>query len=81
MKENRLLKLLSYVLIPILIGIILISVFYETEKEYFDEEKYFSSNSFTSVYILGLRNNISDLVYNYDDNYKSIKDRKYEDFL
>ena len=66
MRSNRALKLLSYILIPILILIICASVTYETGKKYFDEEEYFKSSEFASDYFSVLISAKSDLIYEYD---------------
>lgn len=66
MRSNRALKLLSYILIPILILIICALVTYETGKKYFDEEEYFKSSEFASDYFSVLISAKSDLIYEYD---------------
>ena len=72
MKSNRVLKLLAYILIPILILIIGALVTYETGKKYFDEEEYFKSSEFATNYFSVLMSAKSDLIYEYD--YYSEKD-------
>lgn len=80
MKENKVLKLIAYSLIPILFATIIISIFYEYGQKYYKEEEYFSSAEFVDEYIIDLRNNISNLIY---DNafYNSTKDRRYRNIL
>lgn len=72
MRESRLLKVISYILIPILIAIMVISCVYAPEKQYYDEEEYFNSDNFACSYLTGIRNNLYNLIYNYNIN-ESIK--------
>ena len=75
MNNSKTLKILSYILLPILIGIIIISVFYISTKDsiYYNEEKYFESDNFINSYINSLSFATQRLIYN-NPNYKCIKD-------
>ena len=50
MKESKILKIISYIAIPILITALALSIFSIVMKEntYYKEEKYFSSDMFVS---------------------------------
>lgn len=65
MKESKILKTISYVIIPILIGAILISIFSITVKEeiYYNEEKYFSSDLFVNSYMYSFSEPIYNLIH------------------
>ena len=69
MKESKILKILSYILIPILILIIVISVFYEIankEIKEFNESKtenFFESDTFLSIYMNRLANECNNLIH------------------
>lgn len=75
MRESKTLKILSYITLPILIGIILLSGFYIGIKnsDYFNEEKYFNSENFVSSYMGRLAHVVGRLIYN-NPSYKNIKD-------
>ena len=47
MRNSRILKLFSYIMLPIFVGILIISIFYIQVKDatYYDEEKYFEYKS------------------------------------
>ena len=57
MRNSRILKLFSYIMLPIFVGILIISIFYIQVKDatYYDEEKYFESESFMSLYMTILK--------------------------
>ncbi len=62
MKESRILKLCSYLLIPILILIISLTAIYETKKDSIKYvNNYFNSNEFVKYYIQQLKNDIEDV--------------------
>ena len=65
MRKSRILKLLSYIFLPIFIGILIISTFYIQVKDatYYDEEKYFESESFMSLYMTRLSDISRKLIY------------------
>ena len=83
MKESKILKILSYILIPILILIIIISVFYEIankEIKEFNESKnenFFESDTFLSIYMNRLANECSSLIHN-NNSYNSVQDGEYK---
>jgi len=71
-KESKVLKVISYLLIPILILIIGLTFIYEIKKENIEYiNNYFNSDEFVKYYINQLRNNMS---YNASDN--EVKDNK-----
>lgn len=79
MKQSKILKVISYIMIPILIGAIILSIFSITVKDnvYYNEEKYYSSELFASSYIYSLSNPICDLIH--DNIYtKRIQDEDME---
>ena len=65
MKESKILKAISYVIIPILIGAILMSIFSIIVKEdtYYNEEKYFSSDLFVRSYMYSFSEPIYNLIH------------------
>lgn len=63
MKGNRVLKLLSYFLIPILVAVVIISVFYELRKEEYNAEEYFSSSEFAFDYMMNIESSMRALIY------------------
>ena len=75
MRKSRILKLLSYIFLPIFIGILIISTFYIQVKDatYYDEEKYFESESFMSLYMTRLSDISRKLIYK-NPEYKNIED-------
>ncbi len=75
MRKSRILKLLSYTMLPIFVGILIISTFYIQVKDatYYDEEKYFESESFMSLYMTRLSDISRKLIYK-NPEYKNIED-------
>lgn len=75
MRKSRILKLLSYIFLPIFIGILIISTFYIQVKDatYYDEEKYFESESFMSSYMARLSDIARKLIYK-NPEYNNIED-------
>lgn len=70
MKENKVLKVLSYILIPILVLIITITVIYESyinSKTEIDYENYFSSKEFVNNYMSNLSDFAGQLIYDRND--------------
>ena len=65
MRNSRILKLFSYIMLPIFVGILIISIFYIQVKDatYYDEEKYFESESFMSLYMTRLSGIARKLIY------------------
>ncbi len=75
MKESKILKIISYIAIPILITALALSIFSIVMKEntYYKEEKYFSSDMFVSSYMEYLSEEIYNLIH--DRNlYYSVQD-------
>lgn len=75
MKESKILKIISYIAIPILITALVLSIFSIVMKEntYYKEEKYFSSDMFVSSYMGYLSEEIYNLIH--DRNlYYSVQD-------
>lgn len=75
MKESKVLKAISYILLMISISTLLISIFMTSIKEndHYDKDKYFNSNTFASTYIGYLGNDVYDLIHN-NNTYQSILD-------
>ena len=75
MRNSRILKLFSYIMLPIFVGILIISIFYIQVKDatYYDEEKYFESESFMSLYMTRLSDIARKLIYK-NPEYKNIED-------
>lgn len=75
MRNSRILKLFSYIMLPIFVGILIVSIFYIQVKDatYYDEEKYFESESFMSLYMTRLSDIARKLIYK-NPEYKNIED-------
>ena len=77
MKESKTLKAISYILIPFLILIIGLSLFYEFGKDAFindfDEKEYFNSDTFLTSYMYEISRNAESLIY-YNDDFSSVMD-------
>ena len=60
MRNSRILKLFSYIMLPIFVGILIISIFYIQVKDatYYDEEKYFESEQLLDDNHLVFRYNV-----------------------
>ena len=76
MRENRLLKIICHILLPILIVTLIVSIIYITTKDsiYYNEERYFQSEDFVRIYMNEISNYAKRLV---DDNisiFESIED-------
>lgn len=82
MRDSKILKLISYILIPILIGTLILSISYEILKADYevekqkDDEKYFQSDEFLSDYMDMLSNETSNLIYR-NSKYPNIQDGDY----
>lgn len=75
MRESRILKILCYISMPILLVALAISIFSIMVKEniYYDEERYFTSDSFTTAYMTYLSSCIKDLIHN-NESYYCVQD-------
>ena len=78
MRENRILRLISYITLPILILTLIISLFYLTQKEeYIEYNKYdssfFQTEEFLNQYMTRLSRQAYNLIFN-NESYNSIKD-------
>ena len=77
MKESKILKAISYILIPFLILIIGFSLFYEFGKKAYgneiDTSTYFKTDTFLNMYMSELSNEVQRLIY-YNDSFNSIND-------
>ena len=53
MRKNKILKIASYIILPVLIGIVILTTLYIEIKDstYYNEKKYFESESFVASYI------------------------------
>lgn len=67
MKESRILKAISYIVLPILIASIILSIIsiYIEENYDYDSEKYFLSQTFVSEYMNYLSKNAYNLIHDY----------------
>ena len=74
MKQSKILKALSYIILPVLIAIVIISSIYIVIKnqKYYNEEQYYSSSDFVASYMMAINNVFSELIHY--NNYNSIKD-------
>ena len=79
MKDSRILKVLCYISVPILIGLIIISIFYEVMKDEYNEETYYESDDFVYSYMEKLSSIVNELIYR-NGYYKSINDGNIEIF-
>lgn len=77
MKESKILKAISYILIPFLILIIGLSLFYEFGKDAFtndfDEKEYFNSDTFLITYMSEISRKAESLIY-YNSEFSSTMD-------
>ena len=77
MKESKFLKTISYILIPFLILILGLSLFYEFGKDAFiddfDEAEYFNSDTFLTTYMYEISRNAESLIY-YNKNFTNVMD-------
>lgn len=82
MRESKILKVISYILIPILVLIILLSVFYEMAKSDLSNQnkydhEYFESDNFLSIYMARLYKQTENLIY-HNDRYTAVTDNQYK---
>ena len=75
MRNSKILKIICYITLPILIGIIILSTFYIVLKDatYYSTEEYFNSEDFLSSYMSKLSTATNRLIYR-NPYYNSIKD-------
>ena len=78
MRESKILKFICYLIIPILVLNIILSVFYQFGRESFENKEkydktYFQSDNFLSSYMKRLVIETDNLIFN-NSNYSSIKD-------
>ncbi len=79
MKKSRTLKAISYIIMPILIvalGLSVFSIILE-DNSYYDKEKYFNSEDFVYEYITNLANNTYHLIHN-TNMYNTLQDGETE---
>ncbi len=90
MKESKILKIISYILFPILVGIIILSVIYAIDKEDIKnlrDKKYFFTDSFVEEYMCNLSVNAYELIHRNmyysqieDDDMKICYNNNYDEF-
>ena len=70
MKESRILKVISYVLLLIIIAVLIMSCVYVILKEnnYLNKEEYYSSSNFAYSFMNAINNSIRNLIYYNEDN-------------
>lgn len=78
MKENKILKIFSYIIIPILVFIIFVSAGYEAVKEDIKNEheyysEYFKTDQFLNEYMEVLAENVKEMIY-HNKSYKEVMD-------
>ena len=75
MRNSKILKIICYITLPILIGIIILSTFYIVLKDatYYSTEEYFNSEDFLGSYMSKLSTATNRLIYR-NPYYNSIKD-------
>ena len=75
MRNSKILKIICYITLPILIGIIILSTFYIILKDatYYSTEEYFNSEDFLGSYMSKLSTATNRLIYR-NPYYNSIKD-------
>lgn len=81
MRESRILKVISYIAIPILIGILIISILYgfdknDYEKNQIESVSYFNTDAFLNNYMTILSAETGNLIYR-NAQYKYIQDGDY----
>ena len=79
MKQSKILKAISYILIPILIALLALSIFSIIMKENtnYNEEQYFATEMFASSYMEYLSEEIYDLIHD-RNSYYSVQDGEIE---
>ena len=67
LRKSKILKMISYLLIPFLILIISLSIFYEFGKNEYNKEidtsTYFKTDTFLRMYMSELSGNVQRLIY------------------
>lgn len=73
MKQSKILKILSYIAIPILVMSLMLSIFSIIMKEnnYYNKEQYFSSDEFVSAYMGYLSEKTYDLIHDKNTFYST----------
>lgn len=72
MKESKALKITCYILLPILIGIICLALFYTIYKQTYRvemNEDYFDGEEFANRFMYALNNEIRNTIYNDNNDY------------
>ena len=77
MKQSKALKAISYIILPIIIGLLIISILSLVFSTYASEKSYFSSERFATEYINATSNMLSDLIYN-ESSYTSLQSNNME---
>lgn len=80
MRKSRVLKAISYIAMPILILLLVLSVFSITmkEKQSYDKDKYFSSEQFVASYMGYLSNRSYDLIHDTNMYSNTVQDGETE---
>ena len=75
MRNSKVIKIISYITLPILIGIIILSTSYIELKDstYYSVEEYFNSEDFLGTYMSKLSTIANRLIYS-NPQYNNIKD-------
>ncbi len=80
MRKSRVLKAISYIAMPILILLLVLSIFSITmkEKQSYDKDKYFSSEQFVASYMGYLSNRSYDLIHDTNMYSNTVQDGETE---
>ena len=81
MRESKVLKLISYIAIPILIGVLILSILYGFDKKDYENTQienvsYFNTDAFLNNYMTILSEETENLIYR-NSQYKYIQDGEY----
>ena len=81
MRESKVLKLISYIVIPILVAVIVLSILYGFDKNNYDNNQienvsYFNTDAFLNNYMTILSKETENLIYR-NAQYKYIQDSEY----
>jgi len=70
MQTSKFIRILCYILMPVFIALLIMSVFSIIVEDniYFSEEKYFKSEEFVSSYMNYVSNTVSNLIYTYNQD-------------
>lgn len=77
MKKNKIFRIISYILLPVLVAICILSIVYISCVNicgYSSEEEYFSGESFMRKYIYDLEDNMEKLIFAQDNSYDFVQD-------